>query len=318
MESSKWIKLPNGKLVKHRPDKLELLLAQSEVFISTETQHLRYNQDTPASSTSQSHSQYNTEAFDIRKLAGYEITILGAGSVGGYVIYCLGPARLLMNILDCKKVEFRHTQGGRTIYDHASIGLRKTDAVKQKLEHDYPGTKVHPYPYNVSEIPDIELQLMFARSLFTIIAIDDPVQMLRISDLAYPIVELIQVAMHTGAKSGHIAISVPFVTPCLRCTLDIGNSGDIHQLHSESANSWDIMTVAQQAARIAIDIIYSKVTGQEITRWDTSKNLIYIANTKQKSLSPDGPGMKFEGSLRRTGCPVCNLNNIPPERRISK
>jgi hypothetical protein len=77
------------------------------------------------------------------------------------------------------------------------------------------------------------------------------------------------------------------------------------------------MTVAQQAARIAVDISYSKVTGQHISRWDTSKNLVYIANTKQ-TLSPDGPGMKFEGSQRQTGCPVCNIHHLLPERRVSK
>ena len=112
--------------------------------------------------------------------------------------------------------------------------------------------------------------------------------------------------LHKGAKSGHIAISIPFVTPCLRCTLGIDSSNDIHQLNSESANSFDIVTVAQLTAKIAIDIIYSKVTGQNITRWDTSKNLIYIANAKQQ-LSPDGPGIVFEGSLKRQNCPICDL-----------
>ena len=146
---------------------------------------------------------------------------------------------------------------------------------------------------------------MFARSLVVILAIDDPQQMIRISDLAYPIVELIQVAMHTGGLSGHIAVCVPFVTPCLRCTLDVSGPRDIHRLDSEPANSLDIVTVAQQVARTAVDIMYSKVTGQHITRWDTSKNLIYIANTKQE-LSPDGPGIRFEGSQKRPGCPVCN------------
>lgn len=299
----KLIKLPNGELVKQSPNKLDLFLAQSEVLISTKAPLFHYRIDTPARPVGQ--SQYNTKDFDIRKLTGYELSIIGAGSVGGYIVHYLGAARLLMNVFDYKKVEFRHTQGGRTIYEPSSIGQKKTYAIKEKIERDFPGTKIIAFPYNIAEIPDIELESLFSRSLIVIIAIDDPEQMLRISDLAYPLVELIQVAMHTGAKSGHIAISVPFATPCLRCTLKIEESNDIQRLDSEPANSWDIMTVAQQAARIAIDIIYSKVSGQNIERWNISKNLIYIANTKQQ-LSPDGPGMHFEDSQKRPGCPVCN------------
>ena len=147
---------------------------------------------------------------------------------------------------------------------------------------------------------------MFARSLAVILVIDDPEQIIRISDLAYSIgVELIQVAMHAGGLSGHIAVCVPFVTPCLRCTLEISGSQDIHRLDSEHANSIDIVTVVQYAARIVTDIMYSKVTGQHITRWNTSKNLIYIANTKQE-ISPDGPGIFFESCQKRADCPICS------------
>jgi len=210
-----------------------------------------------------------------------------------------------MNVIDFGKVQSRHTRGGRTIYDSTQVGLKKVDAVKQKIERDFPGAKVNPYHYNVKEIPDTELRTMFSRSLVVILAIDDPAQILRVSDLAYPITEIVQVAMHTRAESGHIAISVPFVTPCLRCTLGVRGPQDIHRLDSEPANSLDIVTVAQLAAKIAIDIMYSKVTGQHITRWDTSKNLIYIANTRQE-LSPEGPGFRFEKSQRRPGCSICN------------
>ena len=308
---SRYIKLPNGKLKRCSPDKLKLFLAQNAHLASVNEEIFDF---AIKQASGKDMTRYDTDTFDIDKLAGYEIVLCGAGSVGSHLLYCLGPAKLITNIIDPKDVELKHTYGGRTIYDPTLIGLPKVEAMKRKLERDFLGTKVNPLPFDVGEIPAKELQAMFARPLVVISAIDDPKQILRISDLAYPMVEFIQVAMHAGAKSGHIAVSIPFVTPCLRCTLDIKDSGDIHQLHSEPANSWDIMTVAQQAARIAVDIMYSKVTGQEITRWDTSKNLIYIANTRQQ-LSPDGPGIHFESSQRRPGCPVCNSSNIPPERR---
>jgi hypothetical protein len=52
--------------------------------------------------------------------------------------------------------------------------------------------------------------------------------------------------------------------------------------------------------------MYSKVTGQPIIRWDTTKNLLFIANTKQDS-SPEGPGLIWESSRKRPGCSVCSL-----------
>ena len=150
-----------------------------------------------------------------------------------------------------------------------------------------------------------ELKSLFGRSAIVILAIDDSAQFLRTADLAYPLVEFIQVALHRGATSAHVVISVPFVTPCLRCTLNIDSANDIHRLDSESANSFDIVTASQLASKTAVDIMYSKATGKDIARWDTSKNLIYIANQKCQ-LSPDGPGICFEGSLKRPGCPTCN------------
>lgn len=303
--NSKWIKMPNGKLVKRKPDKLKLYLAQNVPFASINEEVFNFAVEQASFSSEQNQHRYSTNTFDSRKLAGHEFAICGAGSVGSFFAYSLGPAQLIINAIDPKDVEPKHTTSGRTIYGPDQIGLTKVEALKQRLERDFLGTKVNPLPFDVGEIPANELASMFSRSIAVVLVIDDPVQILRISDLAYPIVELIQVAMHSGAKSGHIAISVPFVTPCLRCTLNIEDSRDIHRLDSEPANSWDIMIVAQQAARIAIDIMYSKVTGQTINRWDTSKNLIYITNTRQE-LSPDGPGMHFEGSQKRPGCPVCN------------
>ena len=307
MASGKWIRLPNGRLVKQRPNKLELFLAENESLIPFRMGSIDFPMDDSTGSAGQRQQHYNTKNFDNRKLFGCEITVIGAGAVGGYISYFLGPAHPSLNTIDFKKVEFRHTQNGRTIYEPTMVGFRKVNALKQKLERDYPGTKTNIYFYNIAEIPDIELTAMFARSFVVVLAIDDPKQILRVSDLAYPLVELIQVGMQAGGRSGHIAISVPFYTPCLRCTLGIDGPENIHQLHSESANSWDIMTVAQQAARIAIDIMYSKATGQHITRWDTSKNLIYIANTRQE-LCPDGPGLLFESSQKsRPGCSICNI-----------
>lgn len=299
-----WIRMPNGKQVRQKPDKLKLFLQGNRSIITTNIPST-YRELDPAGSSSSRHSVNHDDSDVNFKLRGCEAVIFGIGSVGSYLAYFLAIAGLILHAIDLKKVKNKHIRGGRTIYEPGQTGLYKTNALKQKIERDHLSAVVKTYPYNVREIPIIELKTLLLRSLLVIMAIDDPQEILRISDLAYPIVELIQVAMHTGGNSGHIAIIVPGVTPCLRCTLNIKGPQDINRLDSEPANSLDIITVAQQAARIAIDIMYSKVTGQSITRWDPSKNLIYIANTKQE-LSPDGPGIHYEDSQRRPGCPICN------------
>lgn len=151
----------------------------------------------------------------------------------------------------------------------------------------------------------MELISMFRRSLLVVLAIDDPVQMLRVNDLAYPIIETLQVAMHAGAVSGHVAITVPQVSPCLRCILDVSGHQDIHRLDSEPGSSWNIQRVAHEAATITVEMLYSKITGEPISRWDIAKNLIFIANSRQES-SPDGPGVRFEACGKRPQCPICN------------
>jgi len=303
---SRRFKAPNGRRLRHTSDKLAQSLAAIDWNIPAQTADFtRLAPDTASENGPFAH--YQTDAFDIRMVAGTIVTVFGAGSVGSYLSQFLGPAQLQQNVVDFKKVELKHTQGGRTIYDHTLIGMKKVDALKRKLERDHVGTTVNPLPYNVAELPNIELVRMFNRSWLVFLAIDDPKQILRISDLAYSIVEVIQVAVHAKARSGHLAISIPLVTPCIRCTLEIHSEKDIRRLDGEPGNSLDIAHVAQEAARIGLDILYSKATGKDITRWDVSKNLIYISNTKQEELSPDGPGLHFEGSQRRAGCLICNI-----------
>jgi molybdopterin/thiamine biosynthesis adenylyltransferase len=185
------------------------------------------------------------------------------------------------------------------------LGLFKVEALKRRIETDCSGALVRPYPCNVSQFTTSDLKALFQRCLIVILAIDDPEQVIRVSDLAYPIVELMQVAMHRRGMSSHIIISIPGRTPCLRCTLQISSARQMHRLDSERANSLDIMNLAQHAATFATDMACCKVTGRRITRWDTSKNLIYIANTREE-LNPVGPGLHFESSQRRPGCSICN------------
>ena len=305
MKKKDYIKKPNGERVKKGYGKLKLFLAQNAV--SAQVPQRIHDFVTKQSSYENTAAQpnYATDAFDIGRLRGYEVLQFGAGSGGGYIAKILAPAELIFTVIDPQKVDAKHTLGGRTIYTHHEIGLLKVEAFKKILERDYLGTKVNPLPFDVAEIPEHALKNLMAGPVIVIIAIDDPDQILRINDIGYGLTEMIQVANHRNADSGHIAISIPYVTACLRCTLDISESRQIRRLDSEPAASIDIMTVSQMAAKIALEIMYAKVTGRMIQQWDPSKNLLYIANKRQE-LSPDGPGLIWEKSQKRSNCPICN------------
>jgi molybdopterin/thiamine biosynthesis adenylyltransferase len=249
--------------------------------------------------------------FDRQCLAGQEIVLFGAGSVGSYLAHFLAIARLILHVIDFKRVEEKHLREGRTAYRGEDLGLLKVDALKRRLESDYPGIRVQPYPCDVAQFTDTDLTAMFQQCVIAILAIDDPEQMIRVADLAYPLVQLLQVAMHRRGHSSHIIVSVPHVTPCLRCTLGISSPREIRRLDSELSSSGDIVTLANTAANFALDLACSKVTGQHITRWDVSKNRIYLANRRDGAVSPDGPGLHYERVQRRwPGCPICN-NRTP-------
>jgi hypothetical protein len=303
MAHNRRIRRPDGSLARPRPDRLLMLLAERaplEPRLPPPAVPVNPQTESPARSRG-----YSTNSFDMSVLPGSEVTQIGAGSVGSHLAYRLGPARLRLNLLDSGTVKAKHTEHGRTIYDATQIGMKKVHAAKQTIERAFPGTKVNAYPYGTAEVPDSEFKSMFARSLAVILVIDDGPQILRLAALAYPITELVHAAMHRNGDSGHIVVKVPLVTPCLQCTLGINEATDIRTLTSEPANSLDIIQIAEHSARMALDIIHSKVTGRRISRWDTTKNLFYITNTREE-MTPDGPGIHYEASSMRPGCAICH------------
>lgn len=291
---------PSGKGIRSGPDKLYLALKTG--LAMPDLNPFNFNMEFKEDS---GQPNYATDNFDIRKLQGLEVTIFGAGSVGSYIAQHLGPAQLSINLIDSKRVEYKHTSTGRTAYDQTQIGMFKVDAAKQKLEANFIGTNINPLPYDVAEIPETELVRMCERSAIVILVIDDPSQIIRINSLVYKLTEIIQVGMTRQAKSGFIAISIPYVTPCIPCTLGITDQRDIRRLDSEPGAGIDISIVSQHASRVAMDLIYSKVTGNLPTKWDVNKNLILISNYKDET-SPDGPGITHETSQKRPGCPICS------------
>jgi hypothetical protein len=155
------------------------------------------------------------------------------------------------------------------------------------------------------DMPDDLLCGLARKASLVVNAIDDPPAMLRINDLFYRLNEVLYVALHPQAASGHVIITIPYASACLRCSLDIASANDIQTLHGEPGFGGDIKLVANYAATIALELMYSKATGQPVGRWDLTKNIFFFANRREQ-LSPDGPGLVLQKADKRPGCPICS------------
>jgi len=246
--------------------------------------------------------------MDTSLLAGRRVLVFGAGAVGSHEVESLASAAdLIFDVVDHDVVDPKHTRGGRTAYDVSHIGMYKVDALKAKIERDHPESIVNKHVRNIMDFTDMELIELARKADVVLNAADDGKAMFRINALLYPFIEILYVAMHQRAASGHIIITFPYASPCLCCSLGVRYPEDIQTLHGEPGPSLDIQLIAKHGATFALEIIYSKVTGKQIERWDITKNIIYFANRRER-LSPDGPGVILQKARKLPGCPICSVN----------
>jgi molybdopterin/thiamine biosynthesis adenylyltransferase len=236
--------------------------------------------------------------------------------MGSHIVYTLaGTVPLVIDLIDPDKVDAKHTQGMRTIYTASQVNQKKVDAAKHRIESDYPNSVINPLSSNVMDIPEAELRALASRAMVIISAIDDPDGLLYINRTLYPVIEVLYPACHAAAATGHIIATIPFVSSCLRCAMDITSPTDITALHAEPGLGLDFRNIANQTAIIALEIMFSKATGRAIQRWDVTKNIFYFSNSMDPQLSPDGPGVHLQRAEKRPGCPICSAG---PDNFLSR
>ncbi len=297
------VKLPGGRVMVHRADPFVKYLSHNESVTHSDVPTIRNAPVRPTASSVNTDGQVPPSHM----LDESEVLIFGAGAMGGYLAYFLAAvARIIIHLIDFDVVDHKHTRGGRTIYEAGQVRQRKVYAAKDKIQRDYPLSRVIPYPYNVMDLPDAELRRLARRSSIVINAIDDGTAMLRINDLLYTETEILYAALHTGAASGHVILTAPLATACLRCCLNINSPDEIQTLHGEPGAGPDIRNVANHCVTIALEIMEAKVTGKPIERWDITRNIFYFSNRRDEQLSPEGPGVHLRRAVRMPGCPVCS------------
>ena len=129
--------------------------------------------------------------------------------------------------------------------------------------------------------------------------------MLRINALLYSRIQVLYPALHSAAKTGHIILTTPGTSACLRCSMEIEDPHEIQTLHGEPGSGLDIRNVANHCANLACQLMYAQKHQQDINWSDSAKNIFYFSNARNQ-VSPDGPGILLQAARRRTGCPVCS------------
>jgi molybdopterin/thiamine biosynthesis adenylyltransferase len=297
-------KLPNGHVRLYRPDSLLRLVQENAA-----SRQAAMQTDSSSASNTTANSDAHRDIISSDVIGGSEILIFGAGAVGSYMVRELAPFGVVINLVDFDIVDLKHTRNGRTIYEPTQVNKKKGFAAKYIIERDFPQTTVNPYICNVMDIPATELIRLAKKAAAVINAIDDPPAMLQINDILYGVIEVLYIALHARAASGHIILTIPHMSACLRCSLDVNSSGDMRTLHGEAGSGLDIRTVANHGAVVAAEIIRTKKTGLPIERWDITKNIFYLAN-KRDDLSPDGPGVHMEKAEKRSQCPICSVSPV--------
>ena len=249
------------------------------------------------------HAAQLDQAIDIALVERSEIILWGAGAVASNVALSLAPHALNIHVLDLDRVAPSNIHGARTPYVSHHIGQYKTDALKQMIEFLQPRTTVHPLHHSLDEVPDIEIARLLERVSVSFGLIDDPDALLRLDALAYRRTYSVYAGVHRGARSGHVIVT-GLGLPCLKCSLGLDAQRRMRTLHAEAGLGCDIARVAHFAAIVGLEILIANTTRRSITRWDFSKNVMYVANYRE-ALCPDGPGMVYESATRDPKCPVC-------------
>lgn len=286
-------------------DEFNASMAQVSVQFQDSKNKHRKDMDNPASGIEMNMYTGGLEFDTMPKVA-----VFGGGAVGGYVAYFLASfLPVNIRLADYDVVEGKHTKNGRTIYEAGHIGMKKVDAAKQKIERDYPKSKIIPIECNINDLTNQELHAIAQDVDLIINAVDDGDAMFKINDVCYAFTEILFVAMHSHAASGHAIITTPSTSPCLRCCMGVTSPDDINTLHGEPGDGIDIAMVAMQSVAIAIEIIRAKKTGSPIDKWDIRNSIFYFANRRDR-LHPEGPGVVLERASKRSKCPICSANPL--------
>jgi len=240
---------------------------------------------------------------DATTLRQRRVALYGAGSLGSWLAYFLSHLIGELRVVDSDVVESSNVVGGRTIYTHNHLGMRKSNALKQVLETGFPHLRVLAFCEDINGLSDSVLQDIMDGDL-VICAVDDIRCILRINELFYGHRPLLYGGFMRRAAEGFACVATR-ETPCFRCCMQL-DAERFETLHREPGLGLDISTIAQVMAKLAIAILDQGETefSQPIrSALREGKNLIHISN--RLSLFGEPFSILWLTPDRRR-CEICN------------
>lgn len=238
-----------------------------------------------------------------RASPGTMVTLLGAGSVGGYAGLNLARLGYDIAVVDQDVLKPSNIEAGRSPYPRKMLGMSKAHAFAAMVREAELGVLVHPFFRSLESFSDAELQALCLGSAAVMASLDDRVQQFRLNRLTYPDCQVVYPAFHAGARTAHVLFTAPG-TACFQCALGVRSPGQLTTLHGEPAMPLDIQQLSQLAARVVLALTSPGVPELD-GLLDPTRNILFINN---RPFGPRG-GELVSSQLDAEPdprCPVCS------------
>jgi molybdopterin/thiamine biosynthesis adenylyltransferase len=237
-----------------------------------------------------------------RVRSGTQVTLIGCGSVGSYTGLNLAMMNCDVMAIDKDVVEVSNIEAGRTAYAVRTVGIPKVMALVETVKDRGGTAKVLPLPRAVESFSDEEIRALAQQSHVVVAAFDDPEQLRRLNELAYPFCSVVYPGFHAGARSGHVIWTKPGVA-CFLCSLGIASPRELETLHAEPALPLDIQRISEAAARVALWLV-APPRSEGASLLDPDRNIIFLDNRPSGS-AERALSARLLAADPDPSCPVC-------------
>lgn len=191
------------------------------------------------------------------------IAVIGAGRIGSNVVLRLHSQSFSLTLIDNDIVSLQNIESGHLMpYGSDDIGKYKVDVLCEKMA-DKSGMLPKAAPcrlFVTAGIAPEELDAVLGDSVIVLWAIDsaDGLAVLEGSILLMMQARIhIFAAMHAQTGGGHVAIWIPFTTPCIRHSIGLASFRQITESRAQdsSITNSDIRVVADSTADVISSLL---------------------------------------------------------------
>jgi len=183
-------------------------------------------------------------SVDVKHLSKCRVAILGAGRVGSNAAMLLAGSHVgRFTVLDRDEVEASNIP--HSAFQMTDVGRDKAAALRDGLLTVNPLLEVTAVQADVCQMPLDALNRLSQGHDILLVAVDDPLFMRRVNDLAYALKPAVYVALHEGGR-GEVVYTRPQKTRCLRCCVRLEERTRLEGAASLGIETLPVVLVAVQ------------------------------------------------------------------------